>query len=97
MHYNNEIFMTCMTCMKEVKCNSTIIALKLKTLITDMNLFVLFDLILYIPSTIFQLCRDGFSWVEPVLKNVLVNKEINGQEEKKHCNKNIYEFSNSNL
>ena len=27
----------------------------------------LFDLILYIPSTIFQLNRDGSSWVEPVL------------------------------
>ena len=27
----------------------------------------LFDLILYVPSTIFQLCRDGSSWVEPVL------------------------------
>ena len=32
------------------------------------NYFVcLFDLILYIPSTIFQLNRDGSSWVEPVL------------------------------
>ena len=32
------------------------------------NLFVcLFDLILYVPSTIFQLNRDGSSWVEPVL------------------------------
>ena len=31
-------------------------------------LFVcLFDMILYVPSTIFQLNRDGFSWVEPVL------------------------------
>ena len=29
--------------------------------------FVLFDLFLYVPSTIFQLNRDGFSWVEPVL------------------------------
>ena len=29
--------------------------------------FVLFDLILYIPSTISQLYRDGSSWVEPVL------------------------------
>ena len=29
--------------------------------------FVLFDLILYVPSTIFQLNRDGSSWVEPVL------------------------------
>ena len=27
----------------------------------------LFDLILYIPSTIFQLNRDGSSWVIPVL------------------------------
>ena len=27
----------------------------------------LFDLILYVPSTIFQLCREGSSWVEPVL------------------------------
>ena len=32
------------------------------------SLFVcLFDLILYVPSTIFQLNRDGSSWVEPVL------------------------------
>ena len=30
-------------------------------------LFVLFDLILYVPSTIFQLNRDGSSWVELVL------------------------------
>ena len=29
----------------------------------------LFDLILYVPSTIFQLNRDGASWVEPVLSN----------------------------
>ena len=29
--------------------------------------FVLFDLILYVPSTIFQLNREGSSWVEPVL------------------------------
>ena len=27
-----------------------------------------FDLIHYVPSTSFQLCRDGSSWVEPVLK-----------------------------
>ena len=27
----------------------------------------LFDLVLYVPSTIFQICRDGSSWVEPVL------------------------------
>ena len=27
----------------------------------------LFDLILYFPSTIYQLNRDGSSWVEPVL------------------------------
>ena len=28
---------------------------------------VLFDLILYVPSTIFKLIRGGSSWVEPVL------------------------------
>ena len=27
----------------------------------------LFDFILYVPSTIFQLNKDGSSWVEPVL------------------------------
>ena len=27
----------------------------------------LFDLIFYVPSTIFQLYRDGSSWVQPVL------------------------------
>ena len=31
------------------------------------GLYVLFDLTLYVPSTIFQLNRDGPSWVEPVL------------------------------
>ena len=30
-------------------------------------LFVLFDLVLYIASTIFQLNRDGSSWVGPIL------------------------------
>ena len=29
--------------------------------------FCLFDLILYIQSTIFQILRDGSTWVEPVL------------------------------
>ena len=29
--------------------------------------FCLFDLILYVPSTIYQLIRDGSSWVDPVL------------------------------
>ena len=31
------------------------------------DLVCLFDLILNAPSTIFQLNRDGSSWVEPVL------------------------------
>ena len=34
---------------------------------TNIGLFCLFDLILYVPSTIFQLNRDGSSWGEPVL------------------------------
>ena len=37
----------------------------------DKSIYVLFvclmGFILYVPSTIFQLCRDGSSWVEPVL------------------------------
>ena len=37
-------------------------------LLTSIVVFVcLFDLIIYVPSTIFQLNRDGSSWVEPVL------------------------------
>ena len=36
-------------------------------------LFVcLFDMILYVPSTIFQLCQDGSSWVEPSTKQGLM-------------------------
>ena len=36
--------------------------------IVQIKLFLfVFDLILYVPSTIFQLYRDGSSWVEPVL------------------------------
>ena len=35
--------------------------------IIDIGHLCLFDLILYVPSTIFKLNRDGFSWVEPVL------------------------------
>ena len=40
---------------------------KRKCCLKDFLLFVLFDLILYVPSTIFQLTKDGSSWVEPVL------------------------------
>ena len=40
-------------------------------LLTDLEILIivicLFDLILYVPSTIFQLNRGGSSWVEPVL------------------------------
>ena len=32
-----------------------------------LSLVCLFDLTLYVPSTIFQLNRDGSSWVEAVL------------------------------
>ena len=33
----------------------------------ESSIFCLFVLVLYVPSTIFQLNRDGSSWVEPVL------------------------------
>ena len=35
--------------------------------LTERLPFCLFDLVLYVPSTIFQLNRDVSSWVEPVL------------------------------
>ena len=37
---------------------------------------VLFDLILYVPSTIFQLNRDGSSWVKPVLSYYRINVSV---------------------
>ena len=40
---------------------------KLENSDTIGNMVWLVDLILYVPSTIFQLYRDGSSWVEPVL------------------------------
>ena len=40
---------------------------KLQSVDLTIVLFCLFDLILYVPSTIFQLYRDGYAWVEPVL------------------------------
>ena len=36
----------------------------------NIGLFCLFDLVLYVPSTIFQLNRDGSFWAEPVLSYV---------------------------
>ena len=51
------------TCFTNLKNHVTCISI-----IVFVCLFVcLFDLILYVPSTIFQLNRDGSSWVEPVL------------------------------
>ena len=35
--------------------------------LSNLERICLFDLFLYVPSTIFQLYRDGSSWVEPVL------------------------------
>ena len=48
--------------LKTAKVNSQRVKVHMK------RYFVcLFDLILYTPSTIFQLCRDGSSWIEPIL------------------------------
>ena len=44
--------------------NTIVLCLKA---IHTMKAFMIFDLILYAPSTIFSLNRDGSSWVEPVL------------------------------
>ena len=47
--------------------DSTYAPLKVHNLQSHTYRICLFDLILYVPSTIFQICRDGSSWVEPVL------------------------------
>ena len=61
---------------KDKKYSSLSTKLELKELVkpetassthSTLYLFCLFDLILYVTSTIFQLYRDGSSWVEPVL------------------------------
>ena len=53
---------TNMTIFFLVHCNFIV-----KKLSVSDILFVLYDLILYVPSTIFQLNRDWSSWIEPVL------------------------------
>ena len=45
----------------------SILTIKIGKIWCNLKELVLFDLILYVPSTIFQLNRDGSSWVEPVL------------------------------
>ena len=55
--------------LKDV-CTSHLIAITLKMCYPCSSVctnLILFDLILYAPSTIFQLNRDGSFWVEPVL------------------------------
>ena len=42
-------------------------AISLSTKSHQLLVLFLLDLILYVPSAIFQLNRDGSSWVEPVL------------------------------
>ena len=50
----------------EYDCNDLVFHVAMAVIVSIM--FVcLFDLILYVPSTIFQLYRDGSSWDEPVL------------------------------
>ena len=50
-----------------LKLNHAAVFPHLLQILRHLKVFVLFDLILYAPSTIFQLCRNGSSWVEPVL------------------------------
>ena len=66
-----EIGIFVVTCMStdtiyifRVLCIEFIVKYKIKPI---MQVMFLFDLILYVPSSIFQLCRDGSSCVEPVL------------------------------
>ena len=58
-YFNRPKFQTESSCMKG--------PIKYPNKSVQMKILFLFDLILYVPSTIFQLNRDGSSWVEPVL------------------------------
>ena len=57
-----QIYLKCLTARN---ANSSIILPRVFIIGT-----VMVDLILYVPSTIFQLYRDGSSWVEQVLSDV---------------------------
>ena len=61
----------CQHCLTTGMCNRLFLMNEGLLSIISSRLFVclfvcLFDLILHVPSTIFQLNRDGSSWVEPV-------------------------------
>ena len=47
--------------------NDKILTVFCQNVIVNCRIYFGFDLILYVPSTTFQLYRDGSSWVEPVL------------------------------
>ena len=60
-HYKSSFLIT-------VKRHAMVLSFfKKLTLSQNMPYYCFFDLILYVPSTIFQLNRGGYSWVEPVL------------------------------
>ena len=54
----------CQTVWIQIRTNKMLVLIWVKTVC---KYVCLFDLILYMPSTIFQLNRDWSSWVEPVL------------------------------
>ena len=62
--YHGNIFLSenvaCLLCLLRLLCLLHIFKCTSES-------FILFDLILYVLSTIFQLCRDRSSWIEPVL------------------------------
>ena len=55
------------TVLNHCKDQSTEITGCVLHMLNAVLLFCLFDLILYVPSAIFQLNRDGSYWFEPVL------------------------------
>ena len=57
----------CFECIKEMSHRDVSFMHPKHTLFCFFLFVCLFDLILYVPSTIFQLNKDGSSWVEPVL------------------------------
>ena len=65
-YHDAHLYRPLVICFDSLSLESTAMVMSRRSVHLN-HTFVLFDLILYVPSTIFQLNRDGSSWVEPVL------------------------------
>ena len=65
--WSEKLIFMCIQCLLHHPCFIEVRYLSLMSIVKILLAESLFDLILYVPSTIFQLYRDGSSWIESVL------------------------------